>query len=74
MENTRKRKIIYTSLFIAILIMNVLVVVIFRDHAAITKYSIPSIVFAFCSTVYAIIAIALREQFDLFFLKFIHNW
>lgn len=69
MESTRKRKIIYTLLYIAVLIINVLIIVIFRDRAAITKYSIPSIVFAVASIAWAVIAISLREYTNLFFLN-----
>jgi len=69
MENKRKRNIIYALLFVAVLLVNVLVIVIFHDHAAITKYSILSLVFAFCSIVNAIIAISFREYFNLFFLN-----
>jgi len=65
----KNRKIIYVLLFIAVLVINALLIIIFRDRAAITKYSIPSIVFAFCSAVYAILAISLRENFNLFFLN-----
>lgn len=66
METQRKRKIIYTLLFIAILIINVLVIVIFRDRAAITKYSIPSIAFAVCSVVYVGLAFSLKSRGNLF--------
>ncbi len=69
MKSIKNRKIIYLILSIAVLIGNVLPIVIFEEHAAITKYSVPSIVFAFCSVVYAIIAISLREHFNLFFLN-----
>ena len=47
--------------------INALIIVAFRDRAAITLCSIPAIVFAFCSTVYASVAISLREQCNLFF-------
>lgn len=67
MKSIKNRKIIYVVLSVAVLIVNVLPIIIFREHAAITKYSIPSIVFAFCSAVYAIIAISIREHFNLFF-------
>lgn len=69
MKSIKNRKIIYLVLSVAVLILNALPIVIFRDDVAITKYSIPSIVFAFCSAVYAIIAISLRERFNLFFLN-----
>ena len=69
MENRRKTNSMYALLSISILIINVIVIVIFRDSIAITKYSIPSLVFAFCSLVYAIIAIAFRDRVNLFFLN-----
>ncbi len=69
MKSIKNRKIIYVVLSVAVLIVNVLPIIIFEEHAAITKYSIPAIVFAFGSVVYAIIAISLREHFNLFFLN-----
>ncbi len=69
MKNYKSKKIIYVILAIAILIISILPIIIFKEHAEITKYSIPSFVFAFCSIVYAIIAISLKERFNLFFLN-----
>ena len=69
MKDVKNTKIIYVVLSAAVLIANALPIILFAEHVAITKYSIPSIVFAFCSVVYAIIAISLREQFNLFFLN-----
>ena len=69
MKSIKNRKIIYIVLSIAVLIANILPIIIFRQRAAITIYSIPSLVFAFCSTVYAIVAISLRKYFNLFFLN-----
>jgi len=69
METKRKKYIVYALLSIAILFINVLIIVISQNRVAITKYSIPSLVFAFCSIIYAIIAISLREHFNLFFLN-----
>ena len=68
MKSIKNRKIIYFVLFIAVLIVNVLPIIIFWEHAAITKYSIPAIAFAFCSSVYAIIAFLNKEQSNLFVL------
>lgn len=61
------KKNLYTFLYVVVLIVNALIIIAFRDRAAITICSIPAIVFAFCSTVYASVAIALREQCNLFF-------
>jgi hypothetical protein len=69
MENKRKKYIVFVLLSIAILLINVLIIVFSQNRVAITKYSIPSLVFAFCSIIYAIIAISLREHFNLFFLN-----
>lgn len=69
MKFLKNRKLIYVVLSVAVLILNALPIIIFRDDVAITKYSIPSLVFAFCSLVYAIIAICLRKYFNLFFLN-----
>ena len=65
--NKKNQKNLYVFLYIAILMINALIIVAFRDRAAITLCSIPAIVFAFCSTVYASVAISLREQCNLFF-------
>ncbi len=69
MKNTGKTKKWYIVFSVAILILHALPIIIFRDNIAITKYSIPSIAFAFCSVVWAVIAISLREHFNLFFLN-----
>ncbi len=65
----KNKKLIYGVLTVAVLIVSILPIIIFKEQVAITKYSIPSIVFAFCSVVYAIIAISLRERYNLFFLN-----
>lgn len=68
MKSIKNRKIIYVVLSIAVLIANVLPIIIFWEHAAITKHSIPAIAFAFCSSVYAIIAFLNKEHRNLFVL------
>ena len=65
--NKKHQKKLYVCLYIAILMVNALIVIAFRERAAITIASVPAIVFAFCSTVYASVAIALRERYNLFF-------
>lgn len=62
-------KINYIVLSVAILILNALPIIIFWDNVEITKYSIPSIAYAFCSIVWAFIAISFRDHFNLFFLN-----
>jgi hypothetical protein len=52
-----------------ILIVSILPIVVFKENAEITKYSVLSVIFAVCSVVYAIIAFSFRERFDLFFLN-----
>lgn len=64
MKNTKK--ISYVVLSVAILILNALPIIIFSDDVAITKYSIPSIAFAICSVVYAVIAFLLKDKGNLF--------
>ena len=68
MKSIKNRKIIYIVLSIAVLIANILPIIIFRQRAAITIYSIPSLVFAFCSAVYAIIAFLYKGHGNLFVL------
>ena len=70
--NKKNQKNLYVFLYIAILMINALIIVAFRDRAAITICSIPAIVFAVCSVIGAIIAVLFREYRHLFFLnKFI---
>lgn len=69
MTDKKNRKTAYIFLLIAVLIINALPIIIFQDHAAITKYSIPSIVFAVVSIIWAVVAILLREHTNLFFLN-----
>lgn len=65
MNVLNKRNLIFIFLSIIILIACVLPVIINKD-ATITKYSFISIVFAFCSVVYAVIAFILKEKGNLF--------
>ncbi len=65
----KKKYITYALLSAAILILNALPIIIFWDDVAITKYSVPSIVFAVGAIVWAVIAISLREHTNLFFLN-----
>ena len=69
MKLFKNSKFIFIILSVAVLVANIVPVIIFRDSIGITVYSIPSLVFAFCSLIYAIIAIVLREHFNLFFLN-----
>ena len=64
MKNTKKIR--YVVLTVAILILNALPIIIFSDDVAITKYSIPSIAFAICSVVYAVIAFIFKDKGNLF--------
>lgn len=65
----KKSRFIYVTLFIVSLLVQVILIVALRDRAAITMCSIPSLVFAFCSTVYAALAFVFRDCFNLFFLN-----
>ncbi len=65
----KKQRIIFIIISLLILLLNILPIIIFSDKAAITIYSIPSIIFAVGSIIWAIIAISLREHFNLFFLN-----
>ena len=69
MKITKNNKLIYVVLSVAVLLANALPIIVFREQAAITVYSVPALVFAFCSIVYAIIAVSLRDRFNLFFLN-----
>lgn len=69
MKLFKNSKFIFIILSVAVLVANIVPVIIFRDSIGITVYSIPSLVIAFCSLIYAIIAIILREHFNLFFLN-----
>ena len=69
MKFIKSKKTIYFLCIVTVLIANALPIIVFSEHAAITKYSIPSIVFAFCAVIYAVVAISLREHFNLFFLN-----
>ncbi len=69
MKKCGNKRIKYVFFAIAVLILSVLPIIIFKENAAITKFSIPSIIFAVCSVVYAIIAVLLKERFNLFFLN-----
>ena len=68
MKNLKNKKI-YTILTIAILLINVLLIVIYRENAGFTVFSIPAIIFAVCSVIYAVIAILFRNHFNLFYLN-----
>lgn len=66
MKNLKSRRFLYVVLSVAVLILNALPIIIFRDDVAITEYSIVSIAFAICSVVYAVIAFILKDKGNLF--------
>lgn len=65
MKNLTNRRVLYIVLSIVILIASILPVIISKD-AAITKYSIISIAFAFCSVIYAVIAFYFKNKGNMF--------
>ena len=69
MKTFKSKNFTFIILSAAILVANIVPVIIFRDSIGITVYSVPSWVFAFCSLIYAIIGISMREHFNLFFLN-----
>ncbi len=77
----RKKHILYyTIAFVALLLLNILSVVIFRKHADITKYSIPAIALMVFTILYGLSACIFKRtgnflRFDYRFLKyFIFNF
>jgi len=69
MKSSKNRKLVFIVLFFVVLVANIVPIIIFSSDVGITVFSIPSLAFAFCSLVYAVIAIFLREHFNLFFLN-----
>lgn len=69
MKISKIKIIVYTVISVAVLILNIVPIIIFRDNVTITSYSIPSIVFAVCSIVFAVFAILFRERINLFCLN-----
>lgn len=65
----KNKKLLYAILFTAVLFINALPVLIFSESAAITKYSIPSFVFAIVYIAWAIFAISFRQYKSLYFLN-----
>ena len=65
MKNLKSRRLIYVILSVVVLILSALPIVM-REDAVITRYSNISIVFAFCSVVYAVVAILLKKKGNLF--------
>ena len=68
MKNLKSRRLIYVILSVVVLILSALPIVM-REDAAITRYSNISIVFAFCSVVYAVVAILLKKKGNLFTIR-----
>ena len=62
MKEFKSRKFIFIILFVAVLVANIVPVLIFRDKAAITKYSIPAIGLAVFSIIHGFVSYIFRHK------------
>ena len=65
MKNFKARTFLYAVLSLTILCCNVLLILL-RDGAGLTRYSIIPLVFAGCSVLYAVIAFVFKDKGNLF--------